>query len=129
MIDSFELYELRSAGRTLVLPNAPWGVKAPTPVDHYVAPESPPTDQQVADRALARDIAAQALATMPPELQQAAYDTYQASQAAARALNEAQRELAQLQAPAPVGMSIDDLGARNVRRVAMATYIEDLKRQ
>jgi hypothetical protein len=129
MVDQFEPDERRSASKTLILPSVPWGSKPPTDPNHYVAPESPPTDQQVTDRQLARDIADRAIAEIPEDLRQQAYDAYQASQQAGRALNRAHAELAQLSGPAPAGLSVDELGARHVRRGAMVTYIEDLRRQ
>ncbi len=127
-MDAFDLDERASRGKTLVLPNPPWGVKPPTPVDHYVAPEAPPTDQQVSDRVLARQIADDMLVTMPPELRAAAAQAYAASQQAGRALNRAQAEYVALEAPAPAGMSVDELGKRRIRKGAMLEYIEDLKR-
>jgi hypothetical protein len=129
MIDAFDLDERASAGKTLVLPNPPWGVKPPTPIDHYVAPESPPSDAQIATRQLARDIADCMLTTMPDELRATATATYQASQEAARALNAAQAEYAQLQATAPAGMSLDELGQRRLRKLSMGDHIEDIRRQ
>jgi len=129
MSDAFERDERASAGRTLVLPNPPVALKQPMPGDHYVAPESPPSETVLATRALARQIADLMLATMPADLQQAAHDAYVSSQAAGRALNQAHAEYAALDAPPPAGMSVEQLGQRRVRKLGIADHLADLQRQ
>ncbi len=115
-----------SKGKTLTLPNPPWGVKQPGPVFHYTG-TVPERESTRPIAALAAQLSAEMLDTMPEDLRQAAADAYAASQETNAALNMAQAELAAMNGPAPAGLSVDELSARRMRRLGLEDHIAALR--
>lgn len=124
-------HENEGAGIVLQLPNPPWHTRpgdwAPTPwrPDRSPWPQRP---VDLADRDQARELASALLDTMPAALREAAAAAYAASQRTAVELNAAQAELAALTQPAPPGLSADERGMRHIRRIGLASLVEELRR-
>jgi hypothetical protein len=127
MVDSFELDEKRSAGTVLVLPNAPWGSKEPTPVDHYVAPESPPTPRQLLRRFNAREIAEQIIGQLDPARVETIRQLATVQQEARHALDSARTRLATLSSAPPDDADLDSLTQLEGQRAALTRYIPVLE--
>jgi hypothetical protein len=128
MVDAFDRDDIASRGKTLTLPDPPWGVKEPSDPDHAITLPTPRASD-LDDAQRARDLAGAMLAMLPAAERAAASDAYKASIAAGQALNQAEDELRTLSGPAPTGATVEERGQREVRRLGLLNLIPDLRVQ
>ena len=127
-VDAGDRDDQRSAGKTLRLPNPPWGVKSPRQPIHDTRPiPTNPSDAPIAQ--YTEKLYTQLLATIPDDLRRAAVEARDAAQRAAAAVREAQ---AGMEAPipgkdAPVEQTAMAIALRAAHRQRLPGLVEVLQ--
>jgi hypothetical protein len=126
VFNGFDADERASKGQTLVI-RSPFRPKEPTPIDHYVPPESPPTERQVTRRYLAREIAERVVVQFDPARVESVCQLATAQQAAQQTVNDARARLVALSATPLADTDLDTLVHQEGQRAVLERQIPILE--